>query len=199
MKEWFISRNQKKYGPYTTGEIIQLRQNGKCFEGDLVWKNGLRQWKTLVTTDEFLPLAMAEQTKRQETCALFNRRQWERTRKEVNLVAHNEELLWQGRSISLSQGGALIEITSPSLKPGDKIHLHFQTSEGSHSSFSCLAVVTGKRFINERMRFNTAIQYVVRFEEKDEGADIQLADWVRNNVNENINTSKGVSHVTTNR
>lgn len=199
MKEWYISRDQKKYGPYTAEEVIQLRQIGKCFESDLVWKQGLRQWKTLISTEEFSPLAMAERAQKEESCALFNRRQWTRVRKELSLIIHNDEQLWNGRSITISQGGALIEVSAPHLKAGDKIHLHIQASSAEDKAFSCLGVVTGKRFINERLRFNSAIQYVVRFEVKDEGADHQLAGWVQKIINEKLNTSKGANNVTTNR
>lgn len=198
MKEWFVARGSKKYGPYTSDEVLQLRQMGKCFESDLVWKQGMRQWKPLILTEEFSPLAVAERATKDETCAIFNRRRWTRVRKEVSLVIHNEQNLWTGRTLMLSQGGAMIELTTPYLKAGDRVHIHLQSNQDVEINFSCQGVISGKRYSNERMRFNSTIQYSVRFEEKDDCADQHLAEWVQTTINEKLNTSKGANHVTAN-
>lgn len=211
MKEWYIARGKNKYGPYTTEEMILLRQQRKAFEYDLVWKQGLRQWKPLIQTEEFSAHAMAERAQKAETCTVFNRRQWPRVRKEVPLIVHNEINLWRARTLNISQGGALIELHTPTLKPGDAIHVHFQISmvsaipdnrrdPSSFKGFSCSGVIAGKRFSHERMRFNSSIQYSIRFEEMDEGASEQIAIWVNEILNQKVNSPReGVKNVATNR
>lgn len=198
MKEWYIARGNKKYGPYSTEEMIQLRQQRKAFESDLIWKQGLRQWKPLIQTDEFSAHAMAERALKAEACTVFNRRQWPRVRKELPLVVHNEDELWSARTINISLGGALIELNTPYLKPGDTIHIHFQSEGPNEGRFSCVGVITGKRFSSERMRFNSSIQYSVRFDEKDESANHHLDQWVQSILTEKLNSVQGAKHVTAN-
>lgn len=199
MKEWYIARGNKKYGPYSIDEMIQLRQQRKVFEYDMVWKQGLRQWKALVQTEEFSAHAMAERALKAETCAVFNRRQWPRVRKEIALFVHNDTNLWQARTLNISMGGALIELNTPYLNPGDQIHIHFQCLDKTETSFSCIGVITGKRFSSERLRFNSSLQYSVRFDSKDPQADKQLDQWVQSILNEKLNTLEGAKHVTATR
>ncbi len=179
MKEWYIVRNDKKYGPYTTDEMIQLRQQRKVFEYDLVWKQGLRQWKPLIQTEEFSTQAMVERSLRGEVCEVLNRRQWPRVKKEASLLVHNNVGLWPAKTINISVGGALVELNTPFLNPNDQIHLHFQNNDLDSEHFSCLGTITGKRYTNERLRVNSTIQYNVRFDEKDQNAQGQLENWVQ--------------------
>ncbi len=186
MKEWYIARGSKKYGPYSVEEMILLRQQQKAFEYDLVWKQGLRQWKPLIQTEEFSAHVMSELSQKAETCTLFNRRHWPRVRKEVPVIIHNNEYIWTARTLNISQGGALVELDTPFLKPGDNIHIHFQSQGENELRFSCHCVITGKRYSNERLRFNSTLQYSVRFDEKDEGADAQLDQWVQTILSKKI-------------
>jgi hypothetical protein len=198
MKDWYIARGNKKYGPYTEDELIQLRQQGKAFEYDLIWKQGLRQWKPFAQTDEFSAHAMAERVAKSESCAVFNRRQWPRVRKEVAVIVHNDQYLWNARTLNISQGGALIELNSPFLKPGDTIHIHFQSQDEGEQRFSCVGVITGKRHSNERLKFNTSLQYSVRFDAKDAGAEQQLEIWVKTILTEKLNAAQGAKYATAN-
>jgi hypothetical protein len=198
VKEWYIARGNKKYGPYTVDEIIQLRQQGKAFESDLVWRQGLRLWKPLIQTEEFSPHAMAERVGKAESCELFNRRQWPRVRKHVPVLVHNDLHLWTARTVTISQGGALIELNTPYLHPGHQVQIHFKSQGEDEKQFSCLGQITGKRFSHDRIRFNTSLQYSVRFEKMDPGAEEQLEYWVRQILSEKMNKGQGVSNVTVN-
>lgn len=196
MKDWFIARSDKKHGPYSVEEIIQLRQFGKAFETDLVWKKGLRNWKTLIQVEEFSPLAMSNLTLQSETSSLLNRRKWPRVKKEFSLYIHNGISVWKAKTIILSQGGTLIEIATPSLQPRDLIHINFRGVPDQFESFSCLGEIAGKRFNNERLRFNTLNQYSLRFTKKDECAENLLEAMIHKLLIENNKQLQGVKYVT---
>lgn len=198
MKEWYVARKDKKYGPYSVDEMIQLRQQRKVFENDLVWKQGLRQWVPLIQTEEFSAHAIKERALKAEMCTVFNRRQWPRVRKEVPIVIHNDTYLWKAKTLNISQGGALIELNTPFLNPEDKIHIYFQCENDEETGFSCTGTITGKRFSNERLRFNTLLQYSVRFDSKDDGADKQLEEWVRAILSEKLTATEGAKYAATN-
>lgn len=211
MKEWYIARGSKKYGPFTTDDVILLRQHGKAFEYDLVWKQGLRQWRPLIQTEEFSMHAIAEIAGREDAEKVLNRRQWPRAKKEVALLLHNEDLVWTARTLCLSLGGALIQVNTPHLKPGEIIHIHFRaennvdkasieiTDQKPEQSFSCEAVISGKRFNPERIHHNSPVQYAVRFCEMDHDGETQIRDWVGTFLTQKNHNLKGANHVTANR
>ena len=196
MKDWFIARSDKKYGPYSVEEMIQLRQYGKAFETDLIWKKGLRNWKTLIQVEEFSTLAMSNLSLQSDTSSLLNRRKWPRVKKDFSVYIHNGITVWKAKTVILSQGGTLIEIATPSLQPGDSIHINFEGIQNQIESFSCLGEIAGKRFNNERLRFNTLIQYSLRFTKKDECAEKLLEVLIQKILIENTKQLKGVKDVT---
>ncbi len=199
MKEWYIARGDKKYGPYSLDEMIVLRQQRKIFEYDLVWKQGLRQWNVLIQTIEFSAQAIAERSLRAETCEVFNRRRWPRVHVDIPVLVHNEMNLWKAKTLNISQGGALIELNTPFLNIGDEIHLHFQKNvlnseiNSNSEKFSCMGKITGKRFSQERIHVNSLIQYNLCFEVMDECALPKISQWVETIIKEKdkSNTLKG--------
>ncbi len=197
MKEWYIARGDKKYGPYSLDEMIVLRQQRKIFEYDLIWKQGLRQWNILIQTQEFSAQAMAERSMKAETCDVFNRRKWPRVRIEIPAFVHNELNLWKAKTLNISQGGALLELNSPFLNVGDTIHLNFQNKfQNEDEKFSCMGKITGKRYSRERLHVNSLIQYNVCFDEMDSIALPKITRWVDSilkikDKSNTFNTSKG--------
>lgn len=190
MKEWYIARGEKKYGPYSLDEMIVLRQQRKIFEYDLVWKSGLRQWKVLIQTEEFSAQAMAERSMKAETCDVFNRRKWPRVKVEMPAYVHNNQNLWVAKTLNISQGGTLLELNTPFLKVGDQIHIHFQGPLHENTKFSCTGEITGKRFTHERIHVNSHIQYNVRFEAMDPEAQPKLISWVDEILNKKEKQNK---------
>jgi hypothetical protein len=43
--EWFYARGDQKHGPVSSAELSQLARNGKLLRTDLIWKEGMSQWR----------------------------------------------------------------------------------------------------------------------------------------------------------
>ena len=43
--EWFYARGDQKHGPVSSAELGQLARSGKLLRTDLIWKEGMSQWR----------------------------------------------------------------------------------------------------------------------------------------------------------
>ena len=41
---WYLSRNSKKFGPFTTAQLEALSNQGKLQSTDFVWREGMNDW-----------------------------------------------------------------------------------------------------------------------------------------------------------
>ena len=41
---WYIARDKKKSGPFTTEQLESLAKQGKLRSSDLVWQQGMENW-----------------------------------------------------------------------------------------------------------------------------------------------------------
>ena len=44
-EQWYYSRDNKNHGPISGQELQQLAQKGQLLESDLIWKEGMPEWK----------------------------------------------------------------------------------------------------------------------------------------------------------
>lgn len=44
--EWFYSKGQQQVGPVSSSELKKLASDGGLQQSDLVWKNGMSEWKS---------------------------------------------------------------------------------------------------------------------------------------------------------
>lgn len=53
-KIWFVRKDKKNSGPFSTLEVIRMLESGQIDLNDYSWKKGLKNWITLKETGEFL-------------------------------------------------------------------------------------------------------------------------------------------------
>lgn len=170
MKQWYVHRKKQKMGPFTADEIIEMRQRNALSEDDLLWKEGLKQWKPLVLVEDFSAHRMLELVHQKKQTPLINKRRHQRVRCHAGVLIHNNNQLWRGVVCSLSIGGALIEVDTPTLVAGGSLHIHFCSLSPDLTPFSCEARIIARRFSYERVKFNSSFQYSIEFKTMDEGA-----------------------------
>jgi len=42
--QWYVSKNEKEYGPIEFSDLAALAKQELLFEDDWVWRHGLKQW-----------------------------------------------------------------------------------------------------------------------------------------------------------
>ena len=53
--EWYFAKDDEQHGPYSAADLKSLAQSGELTAKDLVWKDGMAEWKPASTIKELFP------------------------------------------------------------------------------------------------------------------------------------------------
>ncbi len=159
-KQWFVLKGESKFGPFQYSDLISMMQNKALFDFDYVWTEGFDVWKPLADLEDFSAAQLKNLANENEE--LFNRRTCPRVELSKNVYVHNDTLLWRGRTITLSEKGALVLMENPSLLPSQLVTLHFKNADG-HPSFNVVAEIIAKKSTKERLHQASCLRYAIRF------------------------------------
>ncbi len=180
MSTWYILKSQQKFGPYTYEEMIQMKQNNQLYDFDYVWKSGFLVWMPIAQVEELSSTRFIQWLQENpERKKILIPRKNPRTLYETPMMCHNNVTLWKGNTHSVSSQGALITMHNPFILPGNKVHIHFDSTKANELAFSVIGEIVGKKYSTHRMKYNTPLQYTVRFLNKDAGTDLQIKEWIQ--------------------
>ncbi|GEM_PF-5408709 len=54
MSQWYIYRNNERYGPYTIDAVRDMNKNKNLFDDDLIWGPGFTDWKKVSHSKEII-------------------------------------------------------------------------------------------------------------------------------------------------
>lgn len=126
MTKWYVQRGKQCCGPFDYLEVIRQLQSKSLFESDLVWTKGLTEWSPIGSLRDFCAERIQEVLNSQKDSGIFERRKHPRAAMSLPVWAHDHEMVWPGRTLSLSAQGAGLSIPNPGLAPGDVIKLHIK-------------------------------------------------------------------------
>ncbi len=158
--EWFVLRDENKFGPFSFHEILQMLQTKEIFEYDYVWnKAELESWKLVSEIPSFASekikgLRPAGQPQVEE---VFFRRRHARAKYGASILIHNNKEVWRGQSLELSSGGAGLILNTDSIQNGDSLFLHFKAGDGV-PPFNATCRIVSKKTIN-----GSSVRYGVKF------------------------------------
>lgn len=182
VRQWYVLKSGKKYGPFAYLEMVHMMQNKTLFEFDYVWSQGMKAWSPLADTPEFTKETLTDFYKSDHKTQAFIKRAHPRVNFETLVMAHNNNSLWTGKTTQISEGGALLLMANPLLLPGQIIHINFKKTNPQDLSFNLVAEVLGKRYTKERIKHDTNVTYAVKFIRKDKAAEEQLNKWIDNQL-----------------
>lgn len=179
-QQWFILRGEMKYGPYEYKSLITMIQNGELFDYNYVWSSHLENWTLLGELQEFSKdrLCRLIETK-DHLSGSFKDRKVPRVDLETPVYAHNDHNFFDGHTLSVSENGALVLLNDPLLQLGQKILLHFRTSEKNPQNFNVLCEIVRKNFSKQRLNVKSGLHYAVRFLQVQDHGSKQLTLWSR--------------------
>lgn len=163
-EEWYVLKGSDRYGPFSYREIIRMLQEKQVYEFDYVWKTPMETWARVAelecfAEDEISKLSESDDPTVQQ---LFFRRRHARTKHGASLIIHDNQKVWKGESLEVSEGGAGIQMHNSMLLPGQKVFVHFKPSDGL-PSFNVMCEVVNKKFITGVRSNNSPVTYGVRF------------------------------------
>lgn len=130
-KEWFILKEENKYGPFNFLELIRMLQEKTLYEFDFIWNAGFSQWKRVAEVEDFQPnrIKSLQNSSRKEIQEVFFRRRYARAAYGTSLLVHNSKAVWKAKSLEISPGGAAIIVENADFSPGQTLFLHFKAGD----------------------------------------------------------------------
>lgn len=181
-EQWYILRGEMKYGPYDYRSLITMIQNSELFDYNYVWAPHLENWTLVSDLQEFSKdrLCRLIETRDHVAEGAFKDRKFPRIDLVTPIYAHNDHDFFDGQTLSVSENGALVLLNDPLLLPGQKVLLHFRTSEVNPKSFNVLCEIIRKNYSKQRLNVKSGLHYAVRFLQVQDHGMAQLTNWTRN-------------------
>ena len=176
--EWHVLKGQTQYGPYSYAEVINMMQNKIVFGFDYAWSPHLETWTALSELPEFSAERLNRIAEKTKDTEVFLKRKHKRAQVQLPIYAHNNQQLWKGNIESLSEGGALLLLETPTLLPGDMILIHFKKTD-TGEAFNCQAEVLSKKLSKQKLQHNSNIHYAVKFLEPSSTGVKQIKEYVK--------------------
>lgn len=170
-REWFIMKNEESVGPYTSEQMIKMKQHKELFDHDYVWSSHLPGWIRV----HFLTELKVDT----RDAHLLNRRKHPRYPVKRACLLSNQDYVYGGVVKSLSQGGLLIEAEFPHLQIGSEIQVLVKSETEKSEPFMKKAQVANKQFIPHKVQFKSSCLYILTFDHEDPSVVTYLADQER--------------------
>lgn len=154
--QWFILKGESRFGPYTFEEVVRMLQDKSIFEFDFAWAAKMDSWKRLAEIGDF----SAENIRHFDH--LFIKRAHKRKKFEGLALVHDNQNLWKGQGIELSDGGAGIIMNNSMLLPGQTVFVHFKPLENM-PPFNAICEIVSKKYAGAARDTNTEVQYGLKF------------------------------------
>jgi hypothetical protein len=147
-KDWYVLKDENRYGPFSYLEIVKLLQEKNLFIYDFIWNKDLPNWTKISDCEQFATdkIKQLHASQAPYVDEVFFQRRHARAKYASSVIVHNNKLLWKGRSLELSEGGAGLLIESTKIEPGQTIFLHFKVGEDV-PPFNAVCTVISKQIL----------------------------------------------------
>lgn len=159
--EWFVLKDNNKYGPFKYLELIKMLQERKLYEYDFLWQSQMPHWRRVSEIEDFQVgrIQQLVASDAPEVKSAFFRRRYQRASYGASLVIHNSKSVWKGHSLEIGPGGAGIIVEGASFDIGQSLFLHFKAGDGV-PPFNAICTVIGKAVVSGNM---PSVRYGVKF------------------------------------
>ncbi len=173
-EEWFVLKDQNKYGPFVYLEIVRLLQEQKIHDFDYLWcRQKMNNWSVISEIPEFSPeeIKKLRENGSVKIKEVFFRRRHQRIKFGSSILLHDKKEVWRGNSIEIGAGGAGLVIESDKLNIGQNLFLHFQAGDGVPPFNTHVTIVSkkkmgsqcryGVRFIETNSTIEKSLQMII--------------------------------------
>jgi hypothetical protein len=157
--DWHLMKGENKFGPFQYQDIVKMLQQKIVYPFDMVWNQGMNDWKRVAELADFHPEAIRQlYSEAKDTNGVFIQRQFKRSKFSGRVILHDNLTLWKGQGFEISKGGAGVKIQNALIVPGQQIFAHF-VGHGEWPAFNAQCEVVSKKFVND----NSPVEYGLRF------------------------------------
>lgn len=162
--EWFVLKGENKFGPFAYLEVVKMLQEKTLYEFDFIWHDALPNWLRIAECKDFSEAQLRDlkNSSASNVKDVFFRRRHKRVQYNGSLLVHDNNKVWKGSGIELSEGGAGVYMENASVVPGQKLYLHFKPGDGV-PHFNAVCEVVSKQYTPNVNDPSTPVRYGLKF------------------------------------
>lgn len=183
MSEWYILKDDNKYGPYTYKDMLSMLDEKFIYGFDFVWHKSLSNWRRLADLEAFTyeNINKLKNTYMPELTQVYYKRRHKRVNYGHSIMVHDNNRVWKAKSVQIGQGGVGVLIDQTHVVSGQTLYLHFQPGDGV-PPFNAVCEVVSKRLQENKETKKTEVFYGMKF--------IKISNDISNLVNSISNSKK---------
>jgi hypothetical protein len=181
-EEWYVSRGQQKFGPFSYLGLIKALQDKSVFEFDYVWTAGMDNWIRIAEHEKFATETIRSLLKNMasspEHVEVFAQRKHPRLLLENDVLVHDNSSVSSGRMVEASVGGSGLIVKNSTLVPGQAVNVHFASMQGL-PAFNAVGEVVSKKYVRSARDRRAPIHYGIRFVKMDAAAEMRVKNFFK--------------------
>lgn len=178
--EWYVLKNENKFGPFAYIDIVKMLQQGVVFEFDFAWHKEMSGWERIAEIKSFdkETLTKLKDSNAPGVSEVFFRRRFRRVKYGATVLVHDNKKVWKGQGVEISEGGAGVIMSNAAILPGQELYLHFKPGDGV-PPFNAICEVVSKQYVGEAVKADTPIRYGLKFKTVSSEAQKLLRDFTK--------------------
>lgn len=181
-EEWYVSRGQQKFGPFSYLGVIKALQDKSVFEFDYIWTAGMDTWIRIAEHEKFatetIRTLLQNTVKSPELVEVFAQRKHPRLLLENDVLVHDNSSVSAGRMVEASVGGSGLIVKNSTLVPGQTVNVHFASIQGL-PAFNAVGEVVSKKYVRSARDRRAPIHYGIRFVKMDSAAELRVKNFFK--------------------
>jgi hypothetical protein len=160
--------------------MVKMLQEKSVFEFDFVWKAGMSTWQRVAEVEQFGPDAIKKlkESGQEGISEVFFRRRHMRTEYNGSIIFHDNNRVWKGGSLEISEGGAGVVMNNAMILPGQTIYMHVKPGDGV-PPFNAVCEVISKKYIKGISEKDAPLSYGIKFVSIDGEARTAIRSYVK--------------------
>ncbi len=164
MSEWYILKDDNKYGPYTYKDMLNMLDEKFIYGFDFVWHKSLSNWRRLADLEAFTyeNINKLKNTYMPGLTQVYYKRRHKRVNYGHSIMIHDNNRVWKAKSVQIGQGGVGVLMDQTHVVSGQTLYLHFQPGDGV-PPFNAVCEVVSKRLQENKETKKTEVFYGMKF------------------------------------
>lgn len=181
-EDWYVSRGQQKFGPFSYLGVIKALQDKSVYEFDFIWTVGMESWTRIAEHEKFATETIrslrGSLAKSPDHVEVFAQRKHLRFLLENDVLVHDNSSVSVGRMVEAGAGGSGVVVKNSALLPGQTVSVHFASIQGL-PAFNAIGEIVSKKFVRSARDRRAPIHYGIRFLKMDSEAELRIKNFFK--------------------
>jgi hypothetical protein len=153
--EWYVLRDEDKFGPFKYLELVRMLQEKKLFEFEFVWFKGMGSWQKVSDLPDFAAekIKQLHESGQLKGYEVFFRRKHKRAKIGSTVIVHDHKRVYKAVAAEISAGGCGVVLNQNDVEIGKTLHLHFKAADAVPAFNAKVEVVSRRKMHGNEFRY----------------------------------------------